>query len=49
MPIIRVLLADDHALFREGLSGILEAQPDFEIVGQAADGLEAVQEGLLKR
>jgi len=42
MPITRVLLADDHALFREGLSGILDAQPDFEIVGQAADGLEAV-------
>jgi len=42
MPIIQVLLADDHALFREGLSGILAAQPDFEIVGQAADGLEAI-------
>ncbi len=42
MPITRVLLADDHALFREGLSSILGAQPDFEIVGQAADGLEAV-------
>lgn len=42
MLITRVLLADDHALFREGLSGILAAQPDFEIVGQAADGLEAV-------
>lgn len=42
MPTTRVLLADDHALFREGLSGILTAQPDFEIVGQAADGLEAV-------
>lgn len=42
MPLTRVLLADDHALFREGLSGILEAQPDFEIVGQAADGLEAI-------
>lgn len=42
MTVTRVLLADDHALFREGLSGILAAQPDFEIVGQAADGLEAV-------
>jgi DNA-binding NarL/FixJ family response regulator len=42
MTTTRVLLADDHALFREGLSGILDAQPDFEIVGQAGDGLEAV-------
>lgn len=42
MTVTRVLLADDHALFREGLSGILAAQPDFEIVGQAADGLEAI-------
>jgi DNA-binding NarL/FixJ family response regulator len=39
---IRVLLADDHSLFREGLAGILRAQPDFEVVGEAGDGLEAV-------
>ena len=39
---IRVLLADDHSLFREGLAGILRAQPDFEVIGEAADGLEAV-------
>jgi DNA-binding NarL/FixJ family response regulator len=38
---IRVLLADDHALFREGLAGIIAAQPDFEVVGEAGDGLEA--------
>lgn len=37
---IRVLLADDHQLFREGLANILDAQPDFEVVGEAADGLE---------
>jgi DNA-binding NarL/FixJ family response regulator len=37
----RVLLADDHALFREGLAGIISAQPDFEVVGEANDGLEA--------
>ena len=42
MAVTRVLLADDHALFREGVSSILAAQPDFEIVGEAADGLEAV-------
>ena len=37
----RILLADDHALFREGLAGILNAQPDLEVVGEADDGLEA--------
>jgi two-component system NarL family response regulator len=39
---IRVLLADDHSLFREGLAGIISAQPDMEVVGEAADGLEAI-------
>ena len=38
----RVLLADDHALFREGLAGIIASQPDMEVVGEANDGLEAV-------
>ncbi len=38
----RVLLADDHALFREGLAGIISSQPDMEVVGEASDGLEAV-------
>ncbi|PJB67881.1 MAG: DNA-binding response regulator [Anaerolineae bacterium CG_4_9_14_3_um_filter_57_17] len=37
----RVLLADDHALFREGLAGIINAQPDLQVVGEANDGLEA--------
>lgn len=40
MTKIRVLLADDHQLFREGLANILNAQPDFEVVGEADDGLE---------
>lgn len=39
---IRVLLVDDHALFREGLAGILNAQPDFQVIGEASDGLEAI-------
>ncbi|MFZ5808468.1 MAG: response regulator [Chloroflexota bacterium] len=41
MSLYRILLADDHNLFREGLAGILNAQPDLTIVGQAMDGLEA--------
>ena len=40
MSKLRVLLADDHQLFREGLANILNAQPDFEVVGEAGDGLE---------
>lgn len=39
---INVLLVDDHALFREGLAGLLSSQPDIEVVGQAEDGLEAL-------
>jgi DNA-binding NarL/FixJ family response regulator len=39
---IRVLLADDHILFREGLTSLIAAQPEFEVVGQASDGLEAL-------
>lgn len=42
MKPIRVLLADDHVLLREGLAGIIDAQPDFDVVGEAGDGLEAV-------
>ena len=40
---IRVLVADDQDLVRTGLAMILDAQPGIEVVGQAADGLEAVQ------
>jgi len=39
---IRLLLVDDHLLFREGLYSLLSAQPDIEVVGQAGDGLEAL-------
>lgn len=41
MSKIRVLLADDHHLFREGLAKILDGESDFQVVGQAKDGLEA--------
>jgi DNA-binding NarL/FixJ family response regulator len=38
----RVLLADDHSLLRDGLASILDSQPDFEVVGQARNGVEAL-------
>ena len=40
---LRILLVDDHILFRKGLVRLLDAQPDFDVVGEAADGLEAVE------
>ena len=40
---IRVLLADDHALFRNGLGRLLKNEPCLEVVGQAADGEEAIE------
>ena len=39
---IRILLADDHAVVREGLSSLIRLKPDMEVVGEAADGVEAV-------
>jgi two-component system NarL family response regulator len=40
---IRVLIADDHALFRRGLEMVLKEEPGIELVGQASDGAQAVQ------
>lgn len=40
MPSIRILIADDHAVLRAGLRALLDAQPEFEVVGEAADGVE---------
>jgi len=38
-----IVLADDHHIVRQGLRVLLEGQPDFQLVGEAGDGLEAVQ------
>ena len=43
MSVIRVLIADDHLVVREGLQLILGSQPDFEVVGEAVDGATAVR------
>jgi len=42
MP-VSILLADDHQVVRQGLRALLEAEPDFRVVGEAADGLEATR------
>ncbi len=42
MDKLRVLVVDDHPLFREGIVSILNNQPDIEVVGEASDGLEAL-------
>jgi DNA-binding NarL/FixJ family response regulator len=39
---LKVLIVDDHALFRRGLQMVLEQEPDIEVVGEAADGQEAI-------
>lgn len=39
----RMLLADDHAPFRSGLRALLAAVPDIDVVGEAADGNEAIR------
>jgi DNA-binding NarL/FixJ family response regulator len=43
MEKIKVLLADDHTVVRQGLRVLLEAEPDIAVVGEAANGREAVQ------
>lgn len=40
---IKILVADDHPMLREGLVAVLATQPDFEVVGEASDGAETVR------
>src|SRR6266498_4946822 len=40
---IRIVIADDHPIFRDGLRRLLESEPDMKVIGEACDGLEAVK------
>ena len=40
---VSILIADDHQVLRDGLSSVLDAEPDMDVVAEAADGLEAVR------
>src|SRR5213594_4922420 len=40
---LRLMVADDHALFRRGLQMVLEAEPDIDLIGESSDGVEAVE------
>ncbi len=42
-PVLRLLLVDDHPVVRDGLRGMLESAPDFEVVGEASDGPAGVR------
>lgn len=39
----RIVIADDHTIFRDGLRRLLESEPEFQVIGEAADGTEALQ------
>lgn len=43
MSKVTIFLADDHSIVREGLSLILQSEPDYEIIGEAGDGREAIE------
>ena len=44
MAALRILLADDHTVVRQGLRKVLEDRPDWEVVAEAGDGREAVRQ-----
>lgn len=43
----RILIIDDHTMVRDGLSTMLQRQPDFEVVGEAGDGRQGVEQAEL--
>jgi len=43
MAKIRIMLADDHTLFRQGIRTLISAEPDMEVVGEAPNGGDAVE------
>ena len=43
MEPLRILLVDDHKLFRQGIKSLLDARPEFEVVGSGGNGLEAIE------
>lgn len=43
VEIIRIVIADDHAVLRSGLKALLNCSPQFEVIGEAGDGLEALK------
>jgi len=47
MSTVRILICDDHAVVREGLRTLIESEPGMDVVGEAADGLEAVDKAQL--
>jgi DNA-binding NarL/FixJ family response regulator len=49
MSELRVLLADDHAMVREGLKALIQAEPDLELIGEAGDGEAAYEQALRLR
>ncbi len=46
MPRLRILIADDHTIVRQGIRKILEEHPDWEVVAEAGDGRDAVRQAL---
>jgi len=42
-PTVRIVIADDHPIFRDGLRRLLESEPDLKVLGEASDGAEAVK------
>src|ERR1035441_562323 len=47
--VIRILTVDDHALLREGIAALVNAEPDMKLVAEASDGQEAIEQFRLHR